>query len=342
MKQIIFYADAVNLKYPGYIKILDPLIARVDARVVSSYDEAVECSRLGHIVIPFGAITSYQCRNDTYRLAYLVDSPTLCFGSIIRFHLKRRHYTSSQIWFNLLRYIKYFIYESAVVHSYSKVIMAAKQDAAHINLKYDVNKAVPIENGIDLPKVQRERCNSPAGSFPRLGYLNFWGPWRQHDFEWFANEIWPTCKLFYPNAELIIAGRGATPELEKYFLDRGFKFMGAVNTLDEFFTEIDVFVTSIRKECGILNKILDAFAFQVPVLTFVNNAHPFRTESPFFYEYRNVEDFISALEHIRLNPEEVHDYAKRAHAYLHKYHDWDKQAAEFLRLVNEVYGDTRR
>ena len=115
--------------------------------------------------------------------------------------------------------------------------------------------------------------------------------------------------------------------------------MGEVDTLSDFFSEIDVFVTSIRKECGILNKILDAFAHQVPVLAFVNNAHPFRTNTPFFYEYQNGEDFINALEHIRLNPVGVGDYVRRARAYLNDHHDWDKQAAEFLRLVNEVYGD---
>lgn len=340
LKQIVFYADGINLKYPGYIKILDSLICRMDAKVVSSRAEANDYFRRGYVIIPFGALTTYECRNDGYRIAYLVDSPTLCFKSIVNFHFKRGNYTSSQIWLNILRYFKYSIYESAVVASYERVILAAKQDAAHINNKYGVDSAIEIENGIDLPAISNSRRNVDENSHLRLGYLNFWGPWRQHDFEWFVNEIWPQYRLINPHAELIIAGRGATPELEKYFHDQDFTFMGAVDTLGEFFSEIDVFVTSIRKECGILNKMLDAFAYQVPVLAFVNNVHPFVTDAPFFYQYQNSEDFKSALEHIRKNPGEVEEYVRRAYAYLKEHHDWDKQATAFLRLVNEVYGES--
>ena len=339
MKKIVFYADAVNLNYPGYLKILNPLTERLGARIVTNNSEALDSSLKGEIVIPFGALTSYSSRKDGYKISYLIDSPRLCLSSVIVFHLKRHQFFTSEVWLNVLRYLKYAYYEAAIIKSYSTIILASKHDAACINRKYGNDKAVAIENGIDSADcIITAKATTSLFSF-RLGYLNYWGPWRQHDFEWFANEIWPQCQLRYPQAQLIIAGRGATPELEKYFLDRGFKFMGAVDNLSEFFSEIDVFVTSIRKESGILNKILDAFAHQVPVLAFVNNAHPFRTESPFFYEYQNGEDFINALEHIRLNPEGVGDYVRRARAYLNEHHDWDKKAAELLRIVNAVYGD---
>ena len=63
----------------------------------------------------------------------------------------------------------------------------------------------------------------------------------------------------YPQLKVIAAGRGADNTVKEYFDRNRIIFLGEVENLCDFFNSIDIYITTVRKECGILNKVLDAF-----------------------------------------------------------------------------------
>lgn len=338
MKKILFYADAVNLRFPGYRKILEPLLARLDGEIITHPDEARQRRNSDIVIIPFGVITSYQCAGDNLDLSYLVDAPSLCFKSVALFYVRRRRFWHPELWFNILRYIKYLRYESKIIHSYRLVFVASHHDAAYLNNKYKQNNVVAIENGVTLPVSNsiRPRSTVDPGNI-RLGYLNFWGAGRPYDFEWFVEDILPILRKKFPGLSFVVAGRGIGPELEAYFRYHGVDNLGEVDNLGDFFDIIDIFVTSVRKECGILNKVLDAFAHQRIVIGYEGNMHSFPANvAPFFYTYRNATELIYNIQRILSHPDEVEQRVDHALAYLKEHHDWDKQSSRFRECIEQL------
>ena len=84
---------------------------------------------------------------------------------------------------------------------------------------------------------------------------------------WFVEQCWPTIITTYPNAEFIIAGMNpntAVMNLQKY---NGITITGFVDEILPFYHKADYFVAPFRLARGVQNKVLQAFACGLPVIS---------------------------------------------------------------------------
>lgn len=335
MKKIAFLPDPINLRYPGYLKILEPILKRSENYRITYEGESLDDS---WEIVPFGVMKSVQYSGSGLAVAYLIDSVSLGYGSVFLFYLKRLKVFHPELWLNLLRYIKYAPYEKRIVLGYSKVVVASKHDAEYLNKRYGRSNVVAIPNGVDLDaKSADAKSGDLARNFEyKIGMLNYWGAGKPYDFTWFVDDILPLLRRRFPNIRVILAGRGGSDSLVKYLEKNGCEFIGEVESLEDFFSSIDIFVTSMRKECGILNKALDAFVHKKIVVGFEPNMKAFSDLHNGFLTYKNAREMIECIEFVRDHPGDVLNIEENAYKYVLNNNDWDQKMHDLERVFADV------
>lgn len=84
---------------------------------------------------------------------------------------------------------------------------------------------------------------------------------------WFVEKCWPNISKTYPKAEFIIAGMNpntAVMNLKKY---SGITITGFVDDILPYYHQADYFVAPFRLARGVQNKVLQAFACGLPVIS---------------------------------------------------------------------------
>lgn len=84
---------------------------------------------------------------------------------------------------------------------------------------------------------------------------------------WFVEQCWPAIIAQYPQAEFIIAGMNpntAVMSLQKY---KGITITGFVEDILPYYHKADYFVAPFRLARGVQNKVLQAFACGLPVIS---------------------------------------------------------------------------
>ncbi len=334
LKKIGFLPDLVNLKYPGYRKILDPILQRSNRYSLLATDDSV--ATFMDEIIPFGVLKSAEYAGKNLKTAYLIDSVSLGFKSVFLFYLKRGKIFHKELWLNLARFVKYAPLERRIVNGYQQVIVVSRHDAKYLRLRYKKNNIYTLENGVDFPIQSSEKNKCPQQNFTyTLGMLNYWGAGKPHDFIWFIEEILPNLRKEFPGIKILLAGRGCSLEVKEYFKKNNCEFVGEVENLSKFFSMIDIFFTTVRKECGILNKVLDAFAHKKIVLGYEPNMKAFSSLTGGFFTYQNANDMVKNITFIRDNPEKVRLMEKNAYEYVLKNHNWDTKVLELDNILLE-------
>ncbi len=109
--------------------------------------------------------------------------------------------------------------------------------------------------------------------------------------------------------------------------------MVELDSLDEFYNEIDIYITTVRKECGILNKVLDSFAHKKIVVALQHNMLAFRELKNGFLTYNSIEELISKIEFIRDNQEQINIMTKNAYDFILTEHSWEKNYSKLNDII---------
>lgn len=333
--KIVFYIDKTNVAFPGYSIIIKYLLEHIpNSCVETSLKEIRDCD----VVIPLGIVASqnlYQA-GIQFKISFLCDSPTLNFKSKMEFNLRRRK-VGREFVGALLRYVKYTFIERKIVRYVKKVIVVSSFDRQYLEDKYKFDKFYSIPNGVTFPnkiKIKKDAFK------PTIGFLYFWGVQNSiDDIDWFIKSFLPEIRYKFPELEVLAAGRGANQIALKYFKDNEINYIGPIDDLNDFFSKIDVFVTTVRKKCGILNKVLDAIAHEKIVMALEGNMLAFERLEDGYYTYNSVEGFIENLENIKSNPMVSQRRVKNALDYTKTYHDWKINYTRLFNHIRECYPD---
>ncbi|MCP3428489.1 TIGR03087 family PEP-CTERM/XrtA system glycosyltransferase [Opacimonas viscosa] len=84
---------------------------------------------------------------------------------------------------------------------------------------------------------------------------------------WFCEYIWPSILQHNPQAELTIAGMSPTSKILELGKQRSIHVTGLVDDIVPYFHRADVFVAPFQIARGVQNKILQAMACGLPVIT---------------------------------------------------------------------------
>jgi glycosyltransferase involved in cell wall biosynthesis len=329
---VFFFVDPVNSMFPGFSKLLRE-IPKVFPR--SEVISTLEGRTPEEYIIPVGIVASdiYLRSPFRRRITFLIDSTALGLWSGLKFYIRRRDCFNRQALRILLRLVKYLPLERRVARAFEKVIVVSPYDAAFLASAFSVRNTDVIMNGADLPASEPART---AGFSYTLGILSYWGASAFHDVNWFIEDYLPKLRKIFPELRLVTAGRGASDELVDYFAKHGVVHMGEVSDLALFFSSIDIYVTTLRQECGILNKVLDAFAHRKIVIGLRGNMHPFLKLENGYFTYTNLKELEESIRTIARDPEKVEQMTLNAYRYILEEHDWGKNYSRLKAIVDSL------
>jgi sugar transferase (PEP-CTERM/EpsH1 system associated) len=84
---------------------------------------------------------------------------------------------------------------------------------------------------------------------------------------WFVENCWPSIVQSIPNAHLIIAGMNPSAEITKLAVSPNIEVTGFVDDIKPFFDKAHIFVAPFQIARGVQNKVLQAMACALPVVS---------------------------------------------------------------------------
>ena len=186
-----------------------------------------------------------------------------CFS--YHYFLRSKSLTALSRWFYDREYRRIIKYETSILKIYKDVIIISKKDKSL--LPGDKRNVKVIGNGVQLPVTDLNPTKSCDLLF--LGNLHYRPNIEAARF--LLNEILPLLKVNHPSLNVIIAGfdakkRFGTPTIANV------QILENVENILPLLQAVRVFVAPMFLSTGIQNKILEAMASGVPVVTTPNAA----------------------------------------------------------------------
>jgi len=329
---IYLFVDRVNNKFPGFSKIIENI-----KKYIPNTNLIHELDRIhpDEIILPMGIAGAWKLikKKLPTRLAFIIDSPTLAMIGAIKFYFSQGEYLSRRVLIYALKYIKYSYLEFVVIRKYKYIIVVSEHDKNYLSRKYRSDKIRVISNGVDLPNNHFDKIVNFSNS---IGVLSFWGAGGIDDIDWFVKSYLPKLRHDFPNLKFVTAGRGATNETIRYFDKHNIVYLGELDDLGQFFNTIDIMISTKRQECGILNRILDAFAYQKIVLGYGSNLLAFSNLKNGYFAFSSYEDFRYHFEYIKSHKDEIALMTRNAYNYVKQNHSWRKNYEGLQQLIKEA------
>ncbi|HBW35502.1 glycosyltransferase family 4 protein [Desulfosporosinus sp. BICA1-9] len=279
------------------------------------------------------------------KIAFLMDSLSLYISSVNEFNKENRIKLTIK---NKIKYIfKGIIYrfkEKSILLLYDDVIYVSPVDRDFIKKEYQNYikcKLHVIPNGVDI-ELSSDKVSGNLKvheKFISVGFLTTFTPAvTEENLKWFLEGYMPKIIVMIPDIKIIIAGRGASIKQISYLRSFSFvEYIGEVDSVKEFYQSVDVVLSTVKKKCGILNKILEAWALRKCVIGLEYNfdAFPNAENRTHYLAANTVEDYIELFLKIKykeINIEEIGDNARRL---VLKEYLWSKCNMKLLRIIED-------
>ena len=284
-------------------------------------------------IIPYGIDIALEMINKGYKTdtVFMADAFTLGYIEKIKFYLKHLnifHYDFFYCFYCLLR--DYRI-ETKVVKNFKNIILVSETDINYLKKRALAETTFfCMPNGANFCHVEPKT----KSDIVRLGILsNWWHTTLAEENAWFINDYFQKYAGTHKNVKLYLAGRGSY--IEQFRKIPGVVIMGEIGDLNDFFKNIDIFITANPKGCGILNRVLDAFAYKTCVLGNKNSFTGFRYMKDSFVEFDDYRSFEIALNELSNNSERREQLVQNAYAEITEHNNWEKNIIKLLSFIQK-------
>ncbi len=325
----MIYIYCKNLKSYGIRIILDNLMARLSSRNIECKAESrLSSIPKGAYVIPYTLDQAYETIKMGYepQMCLLMDALTLGYRNKIWFYLSHFYFLHYDFFYCVYNYFASIYKEIKVVRKYKKIILVSQTDINYLSkFTSEKEKFICMPNGVELVT----NAHKIKSTILRLGILSSWNHViTATENDWFITRYFPRLQKAYPEIKLYLAGRG--PYINKYKGMKNVIVMGEIDSLDEFFSNIDIFIAANPKGCGILNRVLDAFAHKTFVLGHVGAFSGFRYMKDSYMDFSNYKTFKAKFDEIISNPQIRERYINNAFSNIIKYNNWETNISRYI------------
>ena len=198
------------------------------------------------------------------------------------------------------------------------------------------SEAAILPNGVDQ-RFWKRRTDSQTTSAPPCivfaGVMNH--PPNEDAALHLVEDIVPIVRRALPDLEVLIVGRHPSRRLlAAARRSRGVRVTGFVDDLRPFFERAALYVAPLRQVSGLQNKILEALAMQVPVVTTPVALEDLRLHGaePPVVAVRDVAAFAEATVQLLRQPEERLRLGLQGRRYVESHFSWRRSSAVLDRL----------
>jgi len=190
-----------------------------------------------------------------------------------------------------------------------------------------------IPNGLDLQYWKRRNFNRESNSLIFTGVMDY-AP--NHDAAvYMIDEILPLLKPHVPEVKLYLAGRSPRPSLrEKAEEYPEVVVTGFVDDMRDYLEKATIFVSPLRYASGMQNKLQEALAMEMPIVTTSVAAAGLQIEgqnAP-LYIGDGAEQFAQKTVELLQNPDEQMRLASASRQFAEDYFDWAHSAMQLEKM----------
>lgn len=259
-----------------------------------------------------------------------------CDATSLRVRKKMRYAGKAKAALLMLRYLQVRVREQKMVKQSSSVAFISRRDREAILGPRD--RSPIVANGIDLD-YWRRRTNDPRPNCLIFTGVMDYGP-NEDAALYLIDEILPRLQASIPDVELIIAGRDPEPMLEERAARHPqVTVTGFVEDMRTYMEQAAVFVAPLRYASGQQNKILEALAMEVPVVTTPISEEGVRVndeqELP-LYSAEGAAQFADCVLQLLQQPSERARLAARGRKYVEEHFSWPQSAAQLEQMCFEA------
>lgn len=153
---------------------------------------------------------------------------------------------------------------------------------------------------------------------------------------WFADNLWPEVLRHWPEARFIVAGMDPSARIRQLARTRGIEVTGYVDDILPYYHGADVFVAPFRLSRGVQNKVLQAFACGVPVVTTGMGAEGIDCQhQQHLYLGDTEKELLEGIVRLVTEPELAQRLATNALALVRDHYSWPGRLAGLAELVHK-------
>lgn len=155
-------------------------------------------------------------------------------------------------------------YEGRAVERADATVAVSAEDARALGRVGRPRRLIVAPNGVDTGALPFRATQPDGATLLFTGTMDF-RP-NVDAVIWFAREVWPLVKARRPDARFVVAGRSPKPEV-RALAGGGVEVTGAVPDVAPLFAGATLYVAPLRIGGGVRLKLLEAFAYGVPVVS---------------------------------------------------------------------------
>ena len=224
-------------------------------------------------------------------------------------------------------------YEVAAARRFREAWVVSAMDRDDLVARGATNARL-VPHGVDESLFAVRPARAPE---PRLMFLGNLGVPHNADAAMFAaREVLPLLRRHQPRATLGLVGAGARGSVRALGSLPGVKVTGAVPDLGPIFAASHVMLAPLRFSTGIQNKVLEAMAAGVPVVTTPNAAAGVGPQAELVMRIAtDAPELARAAAGLLADPAGAAEMAARAREHARRHFSWDALGRELERVVIE-------
>lgn len=264
-----------------------------------------------------------------HELPLVID---FCDATSFRVRTKMRHVNGAMAALLGLRYLQVRQVERKMVEGTPQVAFISQRDRTAI---LGANsQATVIPNGIELAYWTRRSHSPKANCLIFTGVMDY-APNEDAALH-LIDAILPHIRPHVPDVKVIIAGRNPTAALqERAQRHPNVIVTGFVDDMRDYLEQAAVFVAPLRFGAGMQNKLQEALAMEVPIVTSSLGANGLRVEEgeelP-LYAADEDEAFAKQVIQLLNQPAERQRLAQAGRRFAQKHFDWARSAQQLEQM----------
>jgi glycosyltransferase involved in cell wall biosynthesis len=266
----------------------------------------------------------------------------VCDATSFRVRTRMEHVHPALALLLRLRYLQVRRVEQKLVQSTPHLAFISERDRAAVLGANGQAKVIP--NGIDLDYWTR-RSHTPRPNCLIFTGVMSYGP-NEDAALFLIDHILPLLASLVPDLRIIIAGREPSPALRQRAQQHPqVEVTGYVEDMRDHLEKAALFVAPLRYGAGMQNKIQEALAMEIPVITTPIVADGLRMANgaaPPVYVAEGAQAFAAAITSLLGQEGERRRLAQAGRRFAGQYFDWRRSAAQLEELCLEAVMATKR
>ena len=214
---------------------------------------------------------------------------------------------------------------------FDECFLIAREEAQLFNTSVDSSKAITVlGNGLDFSAfypAKEQPCAATINTVPHFLFTGVMDYKPNVDAVlWFVKNCWPLIREKAPNAKFTVGGMNPIEEIKALSGRDGIDVTGFVDDILPYFHRAHAFVAPFRLARGVQNKVLQAAACKLPIITTSMGAEGISfASSDSMWIVDNVDSFVTACIESFENFELSQHKAQRSYQAIVSEYSWEQQ-----------------